>query len=74
MKKPAESRLNGTQPESIASFRASLGRFADQYSEAQLVQLQIDIRAMARLLVDVYFAGKDVSQSRPRFDRCSTET
>jgi hypothetical protein len=44
--------------ENIASFRTSLGPIAARYSDAQLVQLRSDMRAAARLLLDLYLLKK----------------
>lgn len=44
--------------ESLRSFRVSLGPGAARYSDADLVQLHADMRAAARLLLDLYLLKK----------------
>ena len=42
----------------LDSFKAFLGPIAARYSDPQLVQLQSDMRAAARLLLDLYLLKK----------------
>ena len=44
--------------ESLESFKAFLGSIAARYSDPQLVQLRNDMRAAARLLLDLYLLKK----------------
>ncbi len=53
-------------PKSLDSFKAFLGPIAAQYSEAQLVQLRSDMRAAARLLLDLYLLKKQHPDAAPR--------
>lgn len=61
---------------SLESFKAFLGPIAAHYSDAQLVQLRSDMRAAARLLLDLYLLKKqDPGQAtRQGFDNPKTET
>lgn len=54
-------RNNENEPldaKSLESFKAFLGPIAARYSDAQLVQLHSDMRAAARLLLDLYLLKK----------------
>jgi hypothetical protein len=44
--------------ESLESFKTFLGPIAARYSDSQLVQLRNDMRAAARLLLDLYLLKK----------------
>jgi hypothetical protein len=61
---------------SLESFKASLGPIAAHYSDAQLVQLRSDMRAAARLLLDLYLLKKQDpgKATRQGFDNPKTET
>lgn len=52
--------------ESLQSFRASLGPVAARYSDAELVQLHADMRASARLLLDLYLLKKQGPEKATR--------
>ena len=45
--------------ESLESFRAFLGPVAARYSDPQLIQLRSEMRAAARLLLDLYLQKKN---------------
>ncbi|MGA2269054.1 MAG: hypothetical protein ABSH44_11350 [Bryobacteraceae bacterium] len=57
-------------PKSLESFKVFLGPIAARYSDVQLVQLRSDMRAAARLLLDLYLLKKQHSDepSRRGFD------
>jgi hypothetical protein len=60
---------------SLDSFKAFLGPIAARYSDAQLIQLRCDMRAAARLLLDLYFLKKyPVESVRSAFDKPEAET
>jgi hypothetical protein len=63
-------------PKSLESFKAFLGPIAAQYSDAQLVQLRSDMRAAARLLLDLYLLKKQDPDKATRggFDSSKKET
>jgi hypothetical protein len=63
-------------PKSLESFRVSLGPIAVHYSDAQLVQLRSDMRAAARLLLDLYLLKKQHSDeaTRSSFDNPESAT
>jgi hypothetical protein len=52
------SEREPTSGETLEAFKAFLGPIAARYSDAQLVQLRTDMRAAARLLLDLYFLKK----------------
>ena len=63
-------------PKSLESLKAYLGPIAGQYTDAQLVQLECDMRAAARLLLDLYLLKKQSAEKamRRRFDNPGSET
>jgi len=71
-------RKNGREsldPKSLNSFRVFLGPIAAQYSDAQLVQLDSEMRAAARLLLDLYLLKKQNLRKRQDkvFDNSGSE-
>ena len=52
--------------ESLQSFRVSLGPVAARYSDAELVRLHADMRAAARLLLDLYLLKKQGPEKATR--------
>jgi hypothetical protein len=63
-------------PKSLESFKAFLGPIAARYADAQLVQLRSDMRAAARLLLDLYLLKKQHPDGPTRrgFDNPEAET
>jgi hypothetical protein len=63
-------------PKSLESFKAFLGPIAARYSDAQLVQLRSDMRAAARLMLDLYLLKQQHPDQAPRssFDNPEAET
>jgi hypothetical protein len=62
-------------PKSLHSFKAFLGPIAARYSDPQLIQLQSDMRAAARLLLDLYLLKKQNPEAgRKVFDNPGSET
>jgi hypothetical protein len=63
-------------PKSLDSFKAMLGPIAARYSDPQLFQLQSEMRAAARLLLDLYLLKKEGPDKAHQngFDSPRTET
>jgi hypothetical protein len=60
---------------SLAAFKDFLGPIADRYSDPQLVQLRSDMRAAARLLLDLYLLKKHPDKPmREAFDNTAPGT
>ena len=63
-------------PKSLDSFKTFLGPIAALYSDPQLIQLESDMRAAARLLLDLYLLKRqhpDKAAARG-FDNPKTQT
>ena len=58
-------------PNILESLKAFLGPIAGRYTDAQLVQLESDMRAAARLLLDLYILKKQSGDRavRKSFDK-----
>lgn len=74
MSRKAEANQQPRHEETFEEFKASLGVHAAQFTEAQLVQLRIDLKAAARLLIDLYRLKKQATIKRRVFDSQTDET
>jgi len=70
-----KNRREPLEPKTLDSFRGFLGPIAARYSDAQLIQLESDMRAAARLLLDLYLLKKQSPEAgRKVFDNPGSGT
>jgi len=58
MRRKKQSPSSSSTSESLDEFRKSLGPTAAQYSDAQLKQIQLELQALAEMLVDLHTGVK----------------